>query len=101
MASKTVIRPILRLQNGLSMVKLCSVLVPGHDQPIDITIFMDIQPQPGPNTSDIRSAAILHLNQHHARELNRNENTRTLLYYSRNQLLGPPQTRDLVVDNYL
>ena len=81
------LHPILRLQNGLSMVKLCSVLVPGHDQPIDITIFMDIQPQPGPNTSDIRSAAILHLNQHHARELNRIENTRTLLYYSRNQLL--------------
>ena len=29
------------------------LLVPGHDPPIDITIFMDIQPQPGPNTSDI------------------------------------------------
>ena len=66
------------------------LLVPGHDPPIDITIFMDIQPQPGPNTSHIRSAAILHLNQHQGNSTGTMlipENTRTLLYYSRNQLL--------------
>ena len=36
------------------------LLVQGHDPPIDIAIFMDIQPQSGPNAFDIRCAALFH-----------------------------------------